>query len=128
MIKQKSISVGGKRGVVMRITEKKENGFYELKEGQEIYGEENGIRLVQIVGQYEDIKEELGIDLITLFKALKNGAYIPFYGQIISLEKYKIDFPNKRFIAKHFNGKMYEETLYFKDYGETWALKKEGLL
>ena len=41
----------------MRLTEKKENGFYELKEGQEIYGEENGIRLVQIVGEYEDIDE-----------------------------------------------------------------------
>lgn len=59
----------------MRITEKKENGCYVLKAGEEIYGEGNGIRLVQIVGQYEDIKEELGINLLTLFKALKEGIY-----------------------------------------------------
>ena len=40
----------------MRITEK--NGdFYKLKKGNEIYGEEDGIRLVQIVGQHEDLEE-----------------------------------------------------------------------
>jgi len=55
----------------MRITEKKENGFYELKKEQEIYGEENGIRLVQIVGQVEDIKEELGIEVPLFFKIMK---------------------------------------------------------
>lgn len=46
----------------MRLTEKKENGFYELTKNNEIYGEENGIRLVQIVGQLEDIEEEFQID------------------------------------------------------------------
>lgn len=40
-----------------RITEKLENGFYELKPENEFYGWENGIRLVQIVGNYEDIFE-----------------------------------------------------------------------
>lgn len=28
------------------------------------------------LGQYEDIEEELGIDLLTLFKALKDGIYL----------------------------------------------------
>jgi len=32
------------------------------------------------LGQLEDIEEELGIDLITLFKALKNGIYYTNYG------------------------------------------------
>lgn len=29
------------------------------------------------LGKLEDIEEELGIDLATLFKALKNGVYMP---------------------------------------------------
>ena len=77
--------------------------------------------------EIKTIEEELGIDLITLFKALKNGAYIPFYGQVVSLDRYKIDIANKRFIAKHFNGNEWEEALDFKDYGKTWALTKEEL-
>ncbi len=56
-----------------RITEKKENGFYELTTGNEIYGEENGIRLVQIVGRLEDIMSEYGIETMTdLKEALKD--------------------------------------------------------
>ena len=35
----------------MRITKKIENNFYVLTKENEIYGEENGIRLVQIVGE-----------------------------------------------------------------------------
>ena len=31
------------------------------------------------LGQLEDIEEELGIDLVTLFKALKNGFYFKDY-------------------------------------------------
>ena len=70
----------------MRLTEKKENGFYELKDGEEIYGEENGIRLVQIVGQLEDIKEKINlfgieedqrnlINFLKLVLAEENGFY-----------------------------------------------------
>ena len=103
-----------------RITKKKENGFYELKKGQKIYGEENGIRLVQIVGQLEDIEEELGIDLITLFKALKNGVYEDIVDQ-----KYK-HFDLSYAIDNVFTiwlGRPHE----LKDYGKTWALTREEL-
>lgn len=55
-----------------RLTEKTPNGFYELTKGNEIYGEENGIRLVQIIGKYEDLEESLAkpfkLDLITLLR------------------------------------------------------------
>ena len=51
-----SIFLGGNFDME-RITSKRSGGLYELSEGQEIYGEENGVRLVQIVGKYEDIKE-----------------------------------------------------------------------
>ena len=109
----------------MRLTEKKENGFYELKNGQEIYGEENGIRLVQIVGKKEDIEEELGIDLITLFKVLKNGFYryrpTAINNVICFIAKPKVNMEQKCFTYGSY-GKS-----YFKDYGKTWALTKEEL-
>lgn len=46
-----------------RITEK-DGKFYELKPENEVYGWENGIRLVQIVGRYEDLMEKYGIESI----------------------------------------------------------------
>ena len=58
----------------MRITEK-DGEFYKLKPEQEVYGWENGIRLVQIVGKLEDLEEELGCPLEVVFKALKGGFY-----------------------------------------------------
>lgn len=114
----------------MRITQKKENGFYELKEGQEIYGEENGIRLVQIVGQYEDVKEELGIDLLTLFKALTDTIAIKnkdgSIEEMWACPRFQIS------IDKNDSWILYgpvEEHKYvsIKDYGKTWALTKEEL-
>ena len=109
----------------MRLTEKKENGFYELKKSEEIYGEENGIRLVQIVGQYEDIEEELGIDLIKLIECIRNEKGIwkkDFNGGLI----------NTRCMLTCYFGRwqIYDkENIYeLKDYGKTWALTKEELL
>lgn len=108
----------------MRITEKKENGFYELKEGEEIYGEENGIRLVQIVGQLEDIKDELGISLKVLFKCFKSTKFYirNLFGEIIEVESDIV-----RFDIGH--GYVYFGADYcpLSDYGKTWALTKEEL-
>ena len=108
----------------MRITKKKENGFYELEAGKEIYGEENGIRLVHIVGVIEDIEDELGIDLITLQKALKDGIYtIRSKGE-------------RRYPCLTYNNAVgyildfeYEQEAQYilSDYGKTWALTKEEL-
>jgi hypothetical protein len=78
------------------------------------------------LGQLEDIEEELGIDLITLFKALFNGVYAKRYLDIVFVEKpylrtddkykpYAIDFCHSDF------------THYLKDYGKTWALTREEL-
>lgn len=46
-----------------RITKKREGWGYELAAGKEIYADEGGIRLVQVVGEYEDIEEGLGMPL-----------------------------------------------------------------
>lgn len=110
----------------MRLTEKKENGFYELKEEQKIYGLENGIRLIQMVGKYEDIEEELGIDLITLIRALKNGVWVKTKNDI---SKHLTVALKKRHHTKEYwlFYRPYSH-IYLKDYGKTWALTKEELL
>ena len=69
----------------------------------------------------EDIEEELGIDLLTLFKAFKQGFY------------FKDDFGNIDFISgnviKQLNKDKYEEIMKdLHNYGKNWALAKEELL
>ena len=85
----------------------------------------------------EDIEEELGIDLITLFKALIYGIWTnqeQWYGD----EKQgKIRFFQVRLLLEKnaigciynsmWKGEEVIRTLYFKDYGKTWALTKEEL-
>ena len=74
------------------------------------------------LSQLEDIEEELGIDLVTLFKALKEGIYTLGNNEIEPV------------VLRMF----YEEPMlvfetdttevYLKDYGKTWALTREELL
>lgn len=78
------------------------------------------------LGQLEDIEEELGIDLITLFKALKQGyIYYPINCPN-DCYKYKIEciYMKPRihlYVADGVGG------CYMEDYGKTWALTKEEL-
>lgn len=74
----------------------------------------------------ENIEEEIGIDLITLFKALKNGIYIndggivDEIGNIYESEIKSIEhWPLWSFTTD--DGGEYA----FKDRGKTWALDKE---
>lgn len=105
-----------------RITSKRKDGFYELTPNNEIYGESNGIRLVQIVGQLEDIEENLHVNLIIGGNALINGIFTKDYGFIsgnyLQLEKARINIPIYS-VALPFNGPV--------GYGKTWALTKEEL-
>ena len=55
----------------MRLTRKNNAGNYVFNFGIK----QSNKLLNRKLGQLEDIEEELGIDLITLFKALKNGFY-----------------------------------------------------
>ena len=78
--------------------------------------------------KYKAIEKELGIDLLTLFKALKNGIWtkkghiegenleIHFYQKLLSYMWESDDENDVDFINFH-----------FKDYGKTWALTKEEL-
>ena len=82
-------------------------------------------RATQELGEYEDIKEEIGIDVRFLIKILSNekGIWkkIPDTGEIV----------NRRAILICSFGKwcIYDkEWIYeLKDYGKTWALTKEEL-
>lgn len=64
----------------------------------------------------KDIEEKLGINLITLFKGLKDG----IYGKVGN----KIE----HILAPHFSFHLKKICIYkIKDYGKTWALTSEEL-
>ena len=85
--------------------------------------------------QLEDIEEELRIDLITLFKALKSKEVICKHERGIvyhetTLEKHIISglaFDDEYYGLWVFD-KFGDEIFYYtKDYGKTWALTREEL-
>lgn len=86
---------------------------YELIEG-----------VIDKLGQLEDIEDELGIDLITLFKAQTEGFYVKTVCGIFSvlLREWRFDL-----IKKEIHRITFSDHYYFKDYGKTWALTKEEL-
>ena len=80
------------------------------------------------LGQLEDIEEELGIDLITLFRALKQGFYVKtkdINEGLISLVKAK-DIREINIIIKSITFNDFD-IVFFEDYGKTWALTREEL-
>ena len=84
------------------------------------------------LGQLEDIEEELGIDLIILFKALKNGVYYFTTGNQLTkdyvwlVDNY-ISVAARDKLSYSFRTAFEKQTLLFQDYGKTWALTKEEL-
>lgn len=95
------------------------------------------------LGILEDIEDELGIYLITLFKALNKGFYIKYNNKIVHISPDKnitINFwyniINVSILPKFFidckKGTDYlseeiDEEYLFEDYGKTWALTREEL-
>ena len=77
---------------------------------------------LDLLEEYRKIEEELGIDLITLFKALKDGIYIneddSVYKDCIKSIEHQSD--GWGFISND----DYIEVL-FEDYGISWVLDKE---
>lgn len=91
---------------------------------------ENSNACVDKLGKLEDIEEQLGVDLITLFKAKNNGFYVKSYcinrGEISFVLKTDILYVDLMSWLIHTD---YDNLFYvdFKDYGKTWALTKEEL-
>ena len=77
------------------------------------------------LGQLEDLEDELGIDLIVLFKALKSGIYHKIGNCLYFRDNLDFDF-NSHLLFKNIYGSY---TVFdTKDYGKTWALTEEELL
>ena len=106
----------------MRLTKKIAEDDYLMTE-ESHYSEEV---CLSKLGQLEDIEEELGIDLDTLFKALKNGIWTKTKNDI---SKHLTVALKKRHRTKEYwlFYRPYSH-VYLKDYGKTWALTKEELL
>lgn len=120
----------------MRYTEKddtfvsiKESGCnlnYVPKDNMNIHVTEDNIDFVEgfinKLGKLEDIEDELGIDLITLFNALKNGIWLKNKDKSIE---------HKFVVLRCYTDKFYliynEGCNDFSYYGKTWALTKKEL-
>lgn len=118
-------------------SEKHNNEFISYVADVSLYPEMMGYEYEQAdmdcinkLGKLEDIEEELGIDLITLFKALKDGIYIDLDNIVIF--KSSSDLSLKLYLGKWYityyhqlNGGTFYVDL--KDKGKTWALSKNEL-
>ena len=95
---------------------------YDISRGN--YGRITDADIYNKLGQLEDIEEELGIDLITLFKALEEGIYT-----IRSNSKRRYPFLTYNGAVGYILDFQYEQEAQYilSDYGKTWALTKEEL-
>ena len=96
---------------------------------------ENSNACVDKLGKLEDIEEQLGVDLITLFNIAqqlntKKEIWFKNWDDEIDAsyrdesDYYIIDLKHKAFVKIAYEPLDY---FYFKDYGKTWALTKEEL-
>ena len=77
------------------------------------------------LGLLEDIEEELGIDLVKLFKALKYGIYTDNNGFIGPLEMQL--FNNNLILYRPITSKYPVDMYLLCEYGKTWAFTKKEL-
>lgn len=112
----------------MRLTEKLENGHYRVS--QKFY--ETSFIASDKLGQLEDIEDDLGIELITLFKALKYGVWFRDKFET-NIHQY---YPSKVYLHCDKNTYWLREGeekpcphhIRTCDYGKAWALTKEELV
>ena len=121
----------------MRLTDKLENGNYDILEQEDVcvarpLRPERYHLMIQKLGQLEDIEEELGIDLITLFNVLKNGyAWIKTKQGIQKATVGAFSLKNLKVVLSYDmseGGWNFHKNMHLTDYGKTWALTKEELL
>ena len=102
-----------------RMTKKTDYGYINIPNNSKF------IEPLDKLGQLEDIEDELGIDLITLFKALKYGIY--FKGNK-ELKDVKLRMFYEEPMLVHTKDESCEEEVFVKGYKVSWALTKEELL
>lgn len=80
------------------------------------------------LGQLEDIEEELGIDLVTLFDILRTGGCI-WVKNCKGINQWHVESLKQRGLDKQWYLTYSNNVrIKLKDYGKTWALTKEELL
>ena len=77
------------------------------------------------LGQLEDIEEENGFDLITLFKATQQGIWMKHNDVFYFFDNLIVDFKRKCLVQIVSNDEV--ETFPFDSYDEEWALSREEL-
>lgn len=107
-----------------RLTEKIAENDYKLIKYNDIVRANARLKL----GKLEDLEKQLGIDLITLFKALKNEIYLVYENTIVKSIGISILEECLCATVGLKNGIHTAKVCYFKDYGKTWALTKEELM
>ena len=88
---------------------------------------------IEKLGQLEDMEEELGIDLVTLFKALKDGIWLKHKDGVVV--KARVNYIGERHLAfigyssvgAEWGFPDVEDYFPYKDYGVTWAFTREEL-
>ena len=89
-----------------------------------------GNACVEKLGKLEDIEEELGIDLVTLFKALKKGIFVAYDSDFGMTNKPKIKITKDTATGICYRNKKWyiqEDETLIKDYRKTWSLDKKDL-
>ena len=86
-------------------------------------------KLMHDLKELKDIEEELGIDLVTLLKALKNGIYVRNKDNYIEYyNNVNIGLIGIEIICVDFLSCKIEQVCKYDMYGKTWALTREELL
>lgn len=104
---------------MIRLTEKRNLLYF----GTDGYIVSDGSQ--KFFGSLEDLEEEIGIDLITLFKATQQGIWMKHNKDFYFFDNLMVDFKNKCLVQIVSNDEV--ETFPFDSYGEDWGLTKEEL-
>ena len=106
-----------------RLTKKNDIGYFPAYERET---KENYYDLVYKLGVLEDIEDELELDLITLFKVLKQRF-------VYDKDQVKIELlglhikSDELYLYGFVENTMQAVYLRLKDYGKTWTITKEKL-
>lgn len=116
----------------MRLTKEQIENVLSQKTfcGTGVVGKTMFVKMTKELLEYKDIEEELGIDLITLFKALKGhiAVYFKQRDKIYKLDGWYLVYAvsTKEFLLKNIDNEL-NTVLLIKDYGKTWTLTNEEL-
>lgn len=137
-----------------KFKEKVESGYIYHTEIPFMEAITNIMEDLEILKQYKNIEKELGIDLLTLFKALKDGIWIRkcyFYGTCdlegkpifikphclhLGIYDYYTEKTKEGKYSEHEEALCFYDMVYedvnniakVKDYGKTWSLDKKDLI